>query len=58
LSLIAGLVGRVTPQLISFVFFVGVLLIFSPSRRCLHDYLAGTHVVEYRPNRPNLKDPI
>jgi uncharacterized RDD family membrane protein YckC len=58
LSLIAELVGSGTPQLISFVYFVGVLLIFSPSRRCLHDYIAGTHVVEYRPDRPKLNDSI
>lgn len=58
LSLIAELVGSGVPQLINIVYLVGILLIFSPSRRCLHDYIAGTHVVEYRPDRPQLNDSI
>jgi uncharacterized RDD family membrane protein YckC len=30
---------------------VGILMIFSVDRRCLHDYIAGTIVVQYRPVR-------
>ena len=58
LSLIAAFVGNGVPQLINIVYIVGIVLIFSPSRRCLHDYIAGTHVVEYRPDRPQLNDSI
>lgn len=59
LTLVASLIaGDMGSQVINFVYFVGILLIFSPSRRCLHDYIAGTHVVEYRPDRPKLNDSI
>jgi uncharacterized RDD family membrane protein YckC len=34
--------GRIIP----FYAFVDVLLIFGNERRCIHDYLAGTKVVE------------
>ncbi len=30
----------------SFLWLVDALFIFGPTRRCLHDYLAGTHVVK------------
>lgn len=29
----------------SLLWLIDVLFIFGPTRRCLHDYLAGTHVV-------------
>jgi len=32
--------------------FVGILLIFRDDRRCLHDLIAGTKVVEYRSGAP------
>ena len=31
---------------------VDVLFIFRPDRRCVHDHIAGTHVVRYRQGRP------
>lgn len=31
---------------------IGVLLIFGSEQRCLHDLLAGSKVVKYKPNRP------
>ena len=52
------LFGEAGSQWINLVYFVGVLFIFSSSRRCLHDYIAGTHVVEYQPGRPQLADSI
>jgi len=59
LTLVASLIaGDMGSKVINVVYFVGVLLIFSPSRRCLHDYIAGTHVVEYRPDRPKLNDSL
>lgn len=59
LTLVVTLVfGEAGSQWINLVYFVGVLFIFSSSRRCLHDYIAGTHVVEYQPGRPQLADSI
>lgn len=38
-------VGQAIQALLLFVGLVDVLFIFGPTRRCLHDLLAGTHVV-------------
>ena len=40
---IAGLFFSVVASLL---WLIDTLLIFGPTRRCLHDYLAGTHVVK------------
>lgn len=37
--------------LIQILAIIDVLLIFGASRRCLHDYIAGTRVVNYVPGR-------
>jgi uncharacterized RDD family membrane protein YckC len=52
---------RLTPtdideRLLNLVQFIGILIIFGPSQRCLHDYIAGTQVLRYRPSRPGLND--
>ncbi len=39
------LVLRIVPPA-RFLFFLDGLFIFTRSRRCLHDYFAGTHVVD------------
>ena len=39
-------VGQVFQGLLCFVWLIDVLFIFSPTRRCLHDLVAGTHVVK------------
>lgn len=36
----------------SIVSLGNMLLIFGAERRCLHDYIAGSKVVLYKPNRP------
>ncbi len=38
--------GQVLITLGSLVYLVDVIFIFGPTRRCLHDYLAGTHIVK------------
>jgi uncharacterized RDD family membrane protein YckC len=39
-------VGQALQFLLGFVWLIDSLFIFSPTRRCLHDYVAGTHVVK------------
>lgn len=39
-------IGQVVQFLLLFSGLIDVLFIFGPTRRCLHDYLAGTHVVK------------
>jgi uncharacterized RDD family membrane protein YckC len=36
----------IVPTIGSFILFIGVLLIYTKDRRCLHDLLAGTKVVD------------
>ena len=39
-------IGQAFQLLLGFVGLIDVLFIFSPTRRCLHDLVAGTHVVK------------
>lgn len=39
-------IGQALQFLLGFVWLIDSLFIFSPTRRCLHDYVAGTHVVK------------
>jgi uncharacterized RDD family membrane protein YckC len=39
-------IGQAFQVLLGFVGLIDVLFIFSPTRRCLHDLVAGTHVVK------------
>lgn len=39
-------VGQALQFLLGFAWLVDSLFIFSPTRRCLHDHVAGTHVVK------------
>jgi uncharacterized RDD family membrane protein YckC len=39
-------VGQAFQGLLGFVWLIDALFIFSPTRRCLHDLVAGTHVVK------------
>jgi uncharacterized RDD family membrane protein YckC len=41
-------VGRVASPLLSLLFTVDILFIFGSSRRCVHDYIAGTRVMDTR----------
>jgi uncharacterized RDD family membrane protein YckC len=38
-------IGQVFQVLLCFVWLIDCLFIFGPTRRCLHDLAAGTHVV-------------
>jgi uncharacterized RDD family membrane protein YckC len=40
------LVGQVFQAFIGLIGLIDILFIFGPSRRCLHDFIAGTHVVK------------
>lgn len=46
--------GSTDDALIQLLSFLDVVLIFRADRRCLHDLLAGTHVVQFRANRDRL----
>lgn len=46
--------GNIDDQLINLVTTVDALMIFGPKRRCLHDLIAGSKVVYYRPGRQHL----
>ena len=39
-------VGQAFQFLLGFTWLIDSLFIFSPTRRCLHDLVAGTHVVK------------
>lgn len=39
-------VGRAIQFVLGFAWLIDSLFIFSPTRRCLHDHIAGTHVVK------------
>jgi len=39
-------IGQAFQVLLGFVGLIDILFIFSPTRRCLHDLVAGTHVVK------------
>jgi len=41
-----SVLGQAFQALLGFVWLIDVLFIFGGSRRCLHDYVAGTHVVK------------
>ena len=43
--------GAMDNALISVITLIDSLLIFTASRRCLHDHIAGSRVVIYKPNR-------
>jgi uncharacterized RDD family membrane protein YckC len=38
-------IGQAFQFLLCFIWLIDVLFIFGPTRRCLHDFVAGTHVV-------------
>jgi len=40
--------GTLDTQIFGVISLIGILLIFGPARRCLHDYIAGTKVIKYR----------
>ena len=46
--------GTTDDLLLNFLIFVDALMIFNAKRRCLHDFLARTSVVQYRDGRPKL----
>jgi len=46
--------GTVDAQILGILNTISILLIFGGQRRCLHDYLAGSKVVLYLPDRPRL----
>ncbi len=46
--------GWVDDQIVNTVVFIDILLIFGASRRCFHDYVAGSKVVQYRAHRRKL----
>lgn len=46
--------GQADDFLINFVVFVDILFIFRSDRRCIHDLIAGSRVVLYRPDRDRL----
>jgi uncharacterized RDD family membrane protein YckC len=39
-------IGHAFQVFLTFVWVVDALFIFGPTRRCLHDFVAGTHVVK------------
>jgi uncharacterized RDD family membrane protein YckC len=52
LTVVVALIpGALDDNLVNLVALIDALLIFGAARRCLHDLIAGTKVVEYRPNR-------
>ncbi len=52
LSLIVAIIpGPMDDSLVGLAALVDALLIFGPSQRCLHDYIAGSKVVEYKEGR-------
>ncbi|WP_419194000.1 RDD family protein [Novipirellula herctigrandis] len=55
LTIIVAIVpGFADDILVNLVALVDVLFIFRQDRRCLHDLIASTKVVEYLPNRPSV----
>ncbi len=43
--------GELDDLLVGFLGLMEVMTIFGHERRCLHDYIAGSKVVHFRPNR-------
>ena len=54
IAFIAIIPGTIDDYLLNIVLFVNALMIFGVSRRCLHDYIAGSKVVLYEENRKKL----
>jgi uncharacterized RDD family membrane protein YckC len=52
--IVAFIPGTMDDALVSIVALIDALLIFGGDRRCLHDYIAGSKVVLYQPNRPKI----
>lgn len=50
--LVAIIPGQADNFIVNILSLVDAGLIFSAERRCLHDYIAGSKVVMYQPNRP------
>lgn len=48
LALTIAIPGQIDDNLSNLVYLVDVLMIFAVSRRCLHDYIAGSKVVLYQ----------
>jgi uncharacterized RDD family membrane protein YckC len=43
--------GEMDDFLVAFLSIMEVMMIFGAERRCLHDYIAGSKVVHFRPSR-------
>lgn len=46
--------GEIDNMIMGAVIWIGILLIFTDSQRCLHDHFAGSDVVLYKPDRERL----
>ena len=52
IEILAGLIpGSTVVSFLGIVLLIGFLMIFGEERRCLHDHIAGSKVVEYREGR-------
>lgn len=49
--LAAVIPGTADDIVVNLVILIGVLMIFGAERRCLHDYIAGSKVVVFKPGR-------
>lgn len=49
--LVALIPGQGDDIAVNIILLIGILLIFGESRRCLHDYIAGSRVVLYKAGR-------
>jgi uncharacterized RDD family membrane protein YckC len=55
LSIIAAVIpGTADGMILNAAIIIDILLIFGAPQRCLHDYIAGSKVVLFRPNRERL----
>lgn len=54
-SILTALIpGQLDEFLVGVLTLVDMLFIFGAAQRCVHDYLAGSKVVVYHPNRPHM----
>ena len=49
---VAFIPGTLDDNLVNLISLIDILFIFSVTRQCLHDRIAGSRVVIYRPGRP------
>jgi uncharacterized RDD family membrane protein YckC len=54
LFVVALIPGTVDDSLVNVAALIDALLIFGATRRCLHDFIAGSKVVRYQPQRPRV----